>query len=265
MNRKISGEKLFPFARHPLLFGHRGCSKAFPENTLAAFKGILDYGIPGVELDVHMCGTGELVVIHDFNTKRTTGVDSVIEKTSYEEIRRMDAGSFFSPEFKGERIPMLEEVLDLLGTQVYYDIEIKHENLSYGPLEKKLLGIIERYGITDRVIISSFNPIAVKGVKKMAPEIPTAVIYSKSPRVPFILRRGAGRFIAKPDILKPSKSQVTGKLVSVQKKRKKYGIIAWVEDEEQEAERLLKMGIDGIVSNQPEKLTGIVQKYYSAR
>ena len=71
-------KKLFPFTRYPLLFAHRGCSNAAPENTMAAFQKVLDYNIPGVELDVHICRTGELLVTHDFNLHRVTGFDSPI-------------------------------------------------------------------------------------------------------------------------------------------------------------------------------------------
>ncbi len=262
MTQRISGEEIFPFARRPLLFGHRGCSKSYPENTLSAFRGILENGIPGVELDVHMCRSGELVVIHDFNTLRTTGVDAAVEELDYSELKTLDAGSFFSESFKGEHIPTLEEVFELLGNKVYYDIEIKHNRRKYGSLEKALLKTVEKYGLKDRVIISSFNPIAVKGIKKYSPEIPTAVIYAVHPKVPFILQRGAGRYIARPDILKPDKVQVTDKMVTIHKKKNKYGIIAWVEDDSEKAENLIRMGVDGIVSNQPEELKPTVEKYY---
>ncbi len=263
MIQRKSGKAVFPFAKSPLLFGHRGCSKAYPENTLSAFRGVLDNGVPGVELDIHMCRSGELVVIHDFNTLRTTGIDAVVEELDYTDIKKLDAGSIFSPAFKGEQIPSLEEVFDLMGSRVYYDLEIKHRQNKYGPVEKKLLETISRYGLEERVLVSSFNPIAVKGIKKYAPGIPTAVIYAVHPKVPFLLRRGAGKYIANPDILKPDKAQVSRKMIKTQKYKKKYGIIAWVEDDKKDAEKLLEMGVDGLVSNQPEVLKSVVEKYYS--
>ena len=262
MMQRKSEKDIFPFAKKPLLFGHRGCSMAYPENTLSAFRGILENGVPGVELDIHMCRSGELVVIHDFNTFRTTGVDAVVEELDYRDIKGLDAGSFFSPAFKGESIPTLEDVFELMGNKVYYDIEIKHNRNKYGLMEKKLLETIKRYNLEERVIISSFNPVAVKGIKKYTPGIPTAVIYAVHPKVPFILQKGAGRFIAKPDILKPDKAQVTKKTIRVRKQKNKYSIIAWVEDDKKGAEDLLMLGVDGIVSNQPEELKSVVEKFY---
>lgn len=256
---------IFPFAKRPLLFGHRGCSKAYPENTLAAFQGILQNNIPGVELDIHMCKSGELVVIHDFNTVRTTGVDALVEDLDYEEVKNLDAGSLFSPEFKGEQIPSLEEVFELMHDNVYYDIEIKHHRKKYGVMEKKTIELIKKFGLEERVIVSSFNPFAVKGIKKYAPNLPTGVIYAIHPKVPFIFQRGGGKYIAKPDFLKPDKAQVTRKMVRTQKLKKNYGIIAWVEDDPEAAEKLLTLGVDGIVSNQPEILKAAVEKFYSAQ
>ena len=257
MKQKRSGSRLFPFAEHPLLFGHRGCSKIAPENTLASFQRLLDNGVPGAELDIHRCRSGELVVIHDFNTKRTTGIDAVIEETDFDELRELDAGALFSGAFKGEVIPTLDEVFALLGTHVYYDIEIKHRNKRYGLMEREILGKIRNHHMEDRVLISSFNPYAVRGIKKMSPQIPTAVIYAIRPQIPFFLRRGGGKYIAHPDILKPDKAQVTKRVTG-----RNYGFITWVVDEKKEAERLLALGVSGIVSNQPEVLKDTVAMFY---
>jgi len=83
----------FASADYPLLFGHRGCSSIAPENTLAAFQKILDHGVPGVELDVQLCKSGELVVMHDSNHKRTTGMDAPVTETDYATNSGLDAGS----------------------------------------------------------------------------------------------------------------------------------------------------------------------------
>ncbi|HDQ14938.1 MAG TPA: glycerophosphodiester phosphodiesterase, partial [Sediminispirochaeta sp.] len=99
MSKKRAG--LFPFAQYPLLFGHRGCSIIAPENSMAAFQQILDHKVPGVELDVHMCKSGELVVTHDSNLKRVTGLDADVEDTHWEQIRELEAGSWFSESYRG--------------------------------------------------------------------------------------------------------------------------------------------------------------------
>ena len=129
-------------------------------------------------------------------------------------------------------------------------------------METEIMRKIREYNLEDRVIISSFNPFAVRSFKKLFPGIPTAVIYALSPKVPFIFRKGAGKYIAKPDILKPSKTQVTKKLLKHAKGKNGFGIMTWVVDEVDTASDLLKQGVDGIISNQPEILKETVARFY---
>lgn len=260
MHRKDRNKKPFEFAEYPLLFGHRGCSKAAPENTLASFTKILENNIPGVELDVHLCKSGEIVVFHDLNLKRTTGVDALISDTNLDDLKKMDAGSWFDKSFSDEKIPTLDEVFELLGTKVYYDIEIKHRNSQHGELEKKLVDKIKEWNMEKRVIISSFNPIAILGVRKANPELNTAVIYTKWKKLPWYLRRGEGKYICKPNILKPTRHQITPFTMFLTKKIEGYTIITWTEDDIDKADKYINMGVDGIVTNIPEKMLEMVRK-----
>ena len=119
MRRKNRNTKPFTFAQYPLLFAHRGCSNAAPENTLASFKKVLDKKVPGVELDVQICKSGEIIVLHDLNLKRTTGFDALACETELEKIKELDAGSWFNESFTGEKIPTLDEVFEMMGNSVY--------------------------------------------------------------------------------------------------------------------------------------------------
>ncbi len=261
MRRKDRNKRPFIFAQYPLLFAHRGCSKAAPENTLAAFKKVLDNNIPGVELDVHLCKTGELVVFHDLNLKRTTGFDALVSETSLEDIKKLDAGSWFDKSFKNEKIPTLDEVFELLGTKVYYDIEIKHRNKHHGELEQKLDAKIVEWGFEDRVIVSSFNPIAILGVRKANVNLDTAVIYTKWKELPWYLRNGEGKYICKPNILKPTRHQINPFTMFINKKIEGYTVITWTEDDLDKAEKYIKMGVDGIVTNVPENMLDMVRQH----
>ncbi|MFP4178459.1 MAG: glycerophosphodiester phosphodiesterase [Spirochaetaceae bacterium] len=245
---------LFSCASPPLLFGHRGCSRAAPENTMAAFGKILEYGVPGVELDVHICKTGELVVTHDDNLKRVTGFDSIIEETDYSTIAELEAGSWFGEEFKGEKVPLLEDVFDLMGSRVYYDIEIKHRTRKCGPLEKKLVEAVNRRGLSERVLFSSFNPFSIREVRRLDKTLLTAVIYVKHKELPWVFRDGGGRFIAKPHVLKPSREKTGRRTMFFKGTLEGYPIIPWTVDDTVEAQRLLSLGVSGIISNVPEKL-----------
>ena len=249
---------LFSFADSPLLFAHRGCSKKAPENTLAAFQKVLDNGVPGVEFDVHQCRTGELVVIHDSNVRRVTGHEGIVEDMDLAEIRELDAGAWFSGEFTGEKIPLLEEVLDLLGDRVYYDIEIKQEKRGFFPIEERLVEMLNKRGMKNRVIISSFNPYPIKHVRQLDQSIHTAHIYADSEGVPRSLRHGAGRFFCRPEILKPDSQQVHRWSLFWLRKVEGYPVLIWTVDDTDQAEKFISMGVDGLISNVPEKFIDLL-------
>ncbi len=231
------------------LFAHRGCTQNAPENTLSAFEGVLKADIPGVELDVQMCKTGELVVCHDFDLKRITGKELKIEESSYDEIKELDIGSWFSTKFKGERLPLLDEVFELLGNRVIYNIETKIDKATTGSLEKKLLQTIEKHGLVKNCIISSFNPFSIKTIHKLNSKIPISLIYSRSKKLPFILRHGEGRIFTRELFI-----QVYYKLLNPLTSffhRRVFGnpIIAWTVDNPEDVKKLLELRIIGIISN----------------
>ncbi len=260
MRRKDRNTKLFTFAQYPLLFAHRGCSIAAPENTMASFNKVREFGIPGVELDVQMCKSGEIVVVHDLNLKRTTGFDALVEETELKEIKKLDAGSWFDKSFAGEKIPTLDEVFELLGSGVYYDIEIKHTRSQHGELEKMLVEKIHQWNFDDRVIISSFNPIAILGIRRADPQLNTAIIYCSKESIPWWLRNGAGKYICKPNILKPCKQKVNPLTMFINKKIQGYNIVSWTIDDPVLAEKNLDQGVNGIITNAPEDMIEMVRK-----
>lgn len=238
---------IYPGAGRPLLFGHRGYSSIAPENTLYAFEEILNRKIPGVEFDVHLCSSGELVVTHDHNLKRVTGFDGLVENTDYSVIKKLDAGRWMDDKYAGARIPLLKDVFDLLGSDVYYDIEIKSDSVKKSGIETALFNLIKEYRLEERVVVSSFNPVQLRFFKKHAPHIPAAIIYSDDPEVPWYLRHGQGRWIVPADILKPA-------FKLIKKGAGKLPVIAWTVDSGEVAERLLSAGVSGIISNKPAEL-----------
>ena len=252
----------FAFANYPLLFGHRGCSTIAPENTLASFQKILDHGVPGVELDVQLCKSGELVVMHDANLKRTTGLDALVAETDYATISGLDAGSWKGEEHAGERVPLLDDVIDLLGDCVYYDVEIKHRNRKSFEIERKVVEVIHRRQLKDRCLVSSFNPYSLRAIRRTDPEIQTALIYTKHPKFPTWLNRGAGRFICRPHMLKPNRHRLNTWLVFWKHNLLGYPLITWTEDDPEMFQRYLGMGLQGIITNVPEKMLPIVSEMW---
>jgi glycerophosphoryl diester phosphodiesterase len=138
-----------PVPPRPLLLGHRGYRARCPENTLLSFRQAITCGAGGVECDLQKSADGRYVIIHDPTTERVSGVSGDVARMSGEELRRLDVG-------RGERIPLLEELLSMLPADAYLDLELKKETLTEadcGPIAEILEGGIER----ERLMISSFE------------------------------------------------------------------------------------------------------------
>ena len=153
-----------------------------PENTLAAFRAAIAAGADMIELDVHLTRDNEVVVIHDDTLERTTnGKGNVAEKT-LAELKSLDAGSWFNPRFAGERIPTLAEVLEIARGRILVNIELKKgKNFPYTmeELADRTLAVVEKAGMTDQVLFSSFDPAAVNRIREKNPRLPIALIVDK--------------------------------------------------------------------------------------
>jgi glycerophosphoryl diester phosphodiesterase len=235
---------LLPERKRPLLFAHRGCSSLAPENTMAAFKKARETGAPGIELDIHLCASGELVVVHDDTFQRIAGDSRAVESLDYAEIRSIDAGSFFSSAFSGEHPPLLDEVLETFCPDMYIDIELKTGKTKDDPLPGLLADTIRRFGdrVQKSVTVSSFNLFAIRTFKQRCPQIPAAVIWSGSPKVPPVLC----------DYLKPEHAQV-GSLTRFSPPEK-MPIVPWTIDDAALAEKMLQSGCQGIITNRPQDM-----------
>ncbi|WP_084244082.1 glycerophosphodiester phosphodiesterase [Planomicrobium okeanokoites] len=149
------------------IYAHRGCSGTYPENTLAAFKAAAELPITGVEIDVHLTKDREIVVIHDEKVNRTTDGKGYIKDMTLSEVRKLDAGSWFSEEFAGEKIPTLDEVFDVFEkTNHRLNIELKTDVFPYEGMVDKVLEAAEKRGFLHRVLISSFNHEDIQTVSR---------------------------------------------------------------------------------------------------
>lgn len=237
-------KKNLPFPK-PLLFGHRGYSSLKAENTLAAFQLCIEKGIPGVELDVQLCKTGELVIVHDANMQRVSGRDALVAELSFDELRSLDVG-------EGQQVPLLSELFELCGEKLYYDIELKVPGLPDGGLAKKTWQTITAFGLEGRCMISSFNPLALRRFNRISKKaLPSAVIFDESPSIPKIFQHGWGRHIARATYMKPPLAQLDEAFVQKFKERKHYPLCVWTVDDLADGQRALEMGADGLISNDP--------------
>lgn len=230
-----------------------------PENTRAAFVEAAKRGVPGIELDVHLCRSGEVVVIHDYDLKRVAGLPAEIETSDWCDLRSIDVGSHHHPKFKNETIPTLEDVFELLGNRVFYDIELKEHGNGTTALSEEVSRIIHTCSLESRCMVTSFNPMSLRKMNRIDPTIPTGVIYSRSPNIPFLLRHGEGSFLARCDVLKPNRKQTSRAVVTLNHRFFSRSVVAWTVDKPEEAQTLFDRGVDAIVSNVPETLLDIVR------
>ncbi|MBU6451798.1 MAG: glycerophosphodiester phosphodiesterase [Cyanobacteria bacterium REEB67] len=146
-----------PGQSKPLNFAHRGGRRWAPENTLSAFRKSVELGVDGIELDIHKCKSGELVVIHDDTVDRTTGGTGRVKDMTWDELSKLDAGSWYDKQFAGEKLPLLKEVLDLVNGKLTINVEIKNCPTLYAGIEDDLLAMLEKYPYPERIVISSFD------------------------------------------------------------------------------------------------------------
>ncbi len=245
---------LFTDPRGPLLLlGHRGYSALAPENTLAAFQALVQRGIPGAELDVQLSRDGAPVVIHDFSLARTAGLEARVQDTPLQAIRELDAGQWRGAEFRGQKVPLLEEVFAAFGSNLYFDVELKWGGKAGNGLEQKVVALIRRHGLQGRCLLSSFNPYCLLRARRLAPELPTAHIWADSPELPPLLRLGAAAVLLPGPLAKPQGRSVrawNAALFRLLGSR----LLAWTVDDPLEARRLLGLGVRGLISNDPGRL-----------
>ncbi len=250
----MSRVPLLPSFTRPLIFAHRGCSSLAPENTMAAFRLAETQGSPGIELDVHLSADGQLIVIHDDTLARTAGSPRPVSDLTVAELKKLDAGSSFSADFAGERIPTLDEVLDAFGGRLYIDIELKTRKASGDPLPHLVAQTLQARGLQGSVVISSFNPLSLRTFKAAAPEYPTSVIWCQDDELPSYLRRGQGRWLAGCDYLKPIHTKATAFSLSLLGRIGGRPFVPWTVDDPARAKELIQLGCAGVITNRPQDM-----------
>jgi glycerophosphoryl diester phosphodiesterase len=160
-----------------LVVGHRGAEALAPENTWAAFQAGYQAGADLLELDVQLSRDGEAVVMHDFTLGPKWGDPRWVRDLAWDELRELDAGSWFGPAFAGERIPRFADVLDWARGRVALQVDLKHGFVDPGDerLEMAALDLIGRAGMGDQVLLSSWDLVALARVRARCPAIPLAV------------------------------------------------------------------------------------------
>ncbi|MFE0401977.1 glycerophosphodiester phosphodiesterase [Streptomyces nigra] len=251
-------------AERPTVIAHRGASSYAPENTLAAVDKAAELGVEWVENDVQRTKDGELVVIHDDNLKRTTDAEEVfpgrspwkVKDFTAAEIARLDAGSWFGPEFAGARVPTLQQFLD--RTESHRQkllLEIKNPSL-YPGIEQQVLKVLGDEGWLDashlagRLIVQSFSADSVRAVHDLLPTVKTGFLGTPSVA-------DLSRYAAFADQINPSYTTVSpGYVSSVHAFDGPHGgpleVFTWTVNDADTARQVAGYGIDGIITNSPD-------------
>lgn len=238
-----------------LVYAHRGASGYAPENTMAAFKKAVELGSHGIECDVQMTKDGKLVICHDETLERTTDGKGLLKDLSYDEIKELDAGGWFDRKFKNERIPQLSELLKLVKDNgLLLNIEIKSGIVQYPGIEQKIMAEVGAFGLTSKVIISSFNHYAVKKCKEINPSVKTGILYMEGIFEPWNYMKSLGCECAHPFYMALVPE------ISRELKARGHIINVFTVNDLKAAIELVKMGVDGIITNYPDRILEALKK-----
>ena len=230
---------------------HRGFSRVAPENTLPAFEAAMDCGADYIELDVQLTADGELVVIHDEKLDRTTNGKGMVSKYTYEQLKKLSAGSWFGEdgEFDDTEIPLFRDVLELVGKDIMLNIEIKKSGDPKKTAEKTV-ELIEEYGIVKSCYVTSFSYPALKKVKQLNPKIKTAFIANLATatsyaQLPYIDAVSMNYLFVNQSVVNSAHHH--GKRIFV-----------WTVDRQSEMKKMMALGVDNIITDRPDKALEIV-------
>jgi glycerophosphoryl diester phosphodiesterase len=212
-------------------------------------------GADGVELDVQLSRDGEAVVMHDFTVDHTTDGRGAVRRLTLAQLKELDAGRWFGPAFAGERVPTLQEVFDAVAHRLLINVELKSVPGRSRGLEAEVVRLIEDNNLSHRVIVSAFNPLALRRVKKLNPNIPTALLYA--PGQPLFLRRAWLAPFVPHEYRHPHHTLVDERSLAWYR-QKGYRVNTWTVDEPVEMRRLIDLGVDGIMTDHPDRLAAIL-------
>ncbi len=236
-----------------LIIAHRGASGHAPENTLAAFRKAVAQGATFIETDLQLSRDVRLVAIHDATVNRTINGQGSVQDMTLADLRRLDAGSWFGSEFTGERIPTLEEILEFSKrNDVVFYLEIKPGGSRGG--EHALVGALRESGEIPRVVVISFDSEIVLNLRKIEPTLMTGLLYDGQIENPLekAVEIGARQVAVRGDLVTPA-------LID-EARKKDLQVVCWTVNHPAHMRMLMAAGVDGIMSDYPDRLTAAVKK-----
>lgn len=245
-----------------LWISHRGESKDAPENTLPAFQLSLDRNTDGMECDIHLTSDGKLVTCHDSDTIRTCGKSMIIEETTFSCLQQLDASNKKN-EYRDTRIPLFSDTLKVLGKRLYFvEIKVNDPNVI-----DAMIKCVEEANIPkEQIIMISFIEDIVKIYKERYPDRPALWLTSFKTNANGTWQYTAEQLIEKLKFLKADGVDIHANMVFLTKeyvdtvKAAGFQFAVWTVDDENQAKRLVDMGVDAITSNRAAYIRGVIEK-----
>jgi glycerophosphoryl diester phosphodiesterase len=236
--------------KRSLVFGHRGARGDTPMNTIPAFEMALQQGADGVELDVHLSRDGYPIILHDFTVDSTTDGSGRAADMTLAQLKELDAGGWYGEAFRATRIPTLDEVFEAVGQQLIINVEIKSNSWKTTGCEQVVADRIRQFGLESRVVISSFDPMALRRFRHIMPEVPIGYLYERATRWLRPLMLGLQH-----EARHPHYTMIDRRFMAWAK-GKGYRVHTWTVNEAEQARRLHDLGVDILITDHP----GMIRK-----
>ena len=237
------------------IWAHRGASAYAPENTMPAFRKAIELGADGIELDVHLSKDGEVMVCHDSTVDRCTNGKGRVKSMTREQLQKLDCCYTF-PEYHGARMPTLREVYELIApTKLTVNVELKPRTFLDIGLERKCIALAEEFGMTDRVIYSSFHFTRLRRLRLIDQNIPSALLYESWKSLLIRRLNHRSRAALHPEFVDMFRKEAVERIHRAGQK-----VNVWTVNEPSDVRRLAELGVDAIITNKPDMVRQVLEE-----
>ena len=236
--------------RLPWVIAHRGASAVAPENTMAAFRRAVEMGTECIETDLHLSRDGRLIIVHDTTLNRTTSGDGMVRNYTFNELRQFDAGSWFSEKYAGERLPAIEELLDFAGqADLSLYLEIKG-GAGYG-VERAVISALRGRKESKATVVLCFDASVLDRIHQLDRLLMTGLLFDSGGEdmVKEAVRVGARQIGPRGDCVTPELIEDAH--------RRGLKVVTWTINEPAQMRSLAAAGVDGIMTNHPDRLVAV--------
>jgi glycerophosphoryl diester phosphodiesterase len=235
-----------------LRVAHRGASGSAPEHTRPAFERALRLGVDMIELDVQLSRDGELVVIHDAELNRTTNGVGAVRDRLFAELKELDAGGWYGPQFAGEHVLSLDEVIDIVGADARLNVEVKAPQLDWPILATRLIGTLRNRGRLEPTIVSCFEPGALAVIHEQDAGVRLGLLWQRTDfEEAWDWARRLGALSIHPHWMLVSSAVVNAA------HSRGLQVLTWTANEIPIMRELVHAGVDGIISDHPERFASV--------